>query len=345
MEALVKTERGKGFMEIREVPEPRDIGPKEVLIRIRVAGICGTDLHIRNDEFMYVPPVTIGHEFSGEVEEVGREVTQFKAGDRVVAEAHLGGCGFCKPCQTGHVEMCSQKRAIGYKLDGCFARYVVLPATSLHRIPDNVSFEQAALTEPLAITVKAVVERGIVELEDFVAVLGCGPIGLLAAAVSRAAGAREVLITGTDQDERLRLPAARKMKVDHLVNVQKEDALQRVRELTGGAGADLVVEASGAVPAIAQAVEMVRINGRISGLGITGRRQVAVPYDIPLKKSVTLSWSFSSSATAWDRALSLLGSGKIDVSPLVTASFPLREWEKAFRMLENQEAIKILLVP
>jgi L-iditol 2-dehydrogenase len=344
MKALVKTQKGKGFLEIREVPEPT-IGPKDVLIKVKAAGICGTDIHIRDDGFPYNPPVIIGHEFSGEIVDVGVDVEGYSIGDRVVAEPHRGGCGVCRYCLTGQVEVCRQKKAIGYRVDGAFAPLLSLPVSSLHRIPANVSFEQAALCEPLAVSVKAVLERSKVEPQDFVVVLGCGPVGLLAAAAAKAAGAKAVLVSGTSRDEKLRLPAARAMGMDYTVNIQSEDLLARVMELTKGTGADLVVEASGAEPAIRQAMELVKIDGRITGLGITGKDLVSIPYDMALKKAVHLDWSMSSSWTSWEKAVALLGSGKINVQPLISGTYSLLEWEKSFEKIEALEAIKILLVP
>jgi L-iditol 2-dehydrogenase len=344
MEALVKTAKGKGFLEIRTVPEPLPAA-HEVLIQVKAAGICGTDLHIQEDRFHYNPPVVLGHEFSGEILAVGKNVKGYQSGDRVVAEPHRGGCGACRYCLTGEVEVCRDKRAIGYKIDGCFCNRVAIPATSLHRIPENVSFDQAALTEPLAVVVKAVLERTRVEPEDFVAVLGCGPIGILAAAAAKAEGARAVLITGTDGDEKLRLPAARRMGIDHTVNIQKEDALAKVMALTGGTGADVVVEASGAAPAIRQAFDLIKIDGRICGLGLSGREHVELPWDLAIKKAARLVCSFSSNWTSWERALSLMAGGKVNVDPLITAGYPLGEWQQAFERLERLEAIKILLHP
>lgn len=344
MEALVKTQKGKGFLEVRSVPDPVP-ADHEVLIRVKAAGICGTDLHIQEDRFPYNPPVILGHEFSGDILAVGPSVTGYRAGDRVVAEPHRGGCGACRYCLTGEVEVCREKRAIGYKIDGCFAALAAIPAGSLHRIPAGVSYEQAALAEPLAVVVKAVLERSRVEPEDFVVVLGSGPIGLLAAAAAKAEGARAVMITGTDGDEKLRLPAARLMGIDHVVNIQKEDPLQKVLDLTQGAGADLVVEASGAAPAIRQAFDLIKIDGRICGLGLSGREHVELPWDLAIKKAARLICSFSSNWTSWERALSLLAGGKVNVDPLITACYPLKDWQQAFQRLERLEAIKILLNP
>jgi L-iditol 2-dehydrogenase len=344
MEALVKTRSGKGFLELLEVNEPR-VEDDEVLIHVKAAGICGTDLHIRKGTFVSNPPVIIGHEFSGEIVKLGKKVTQFRLGDRVVAEPHKGGCGTCRHCLTGAVEACRDKKAIGYKIDGCFAPYVALPVFSLHRIPENVSYEHAALTEPMAVVVKGVLERSRVEPEDFVVVLGCGPIGLLAAALTKCEGACCVMITGTDRDEHLRLPVARELNIDHVINIQKEDVVEGVDKLTHGVGADLVVEASGAEAAIQQAFDIVRINGRISVVGITGREGITIPWDRALKKAAEVKYSFSSSWTSWERSLSILSHRKVDIDRLITRTFPLKEWNKAFGLLENLEAIKIILIP
>lgn len=344
MEALVKKRNGEGALEIMEVNDPH-LGDEDVLIHVKAAGICGTDLHIRAGRFHCRPPVLIGHEFSGEIVKAGKGVRNYRVGDRVVAEPHRGGCGSCRYCLTGQVEVCAEKRAIGYKVDGCFAPYVALPEFSLHRIPENVSYEEAALTEPLAVVVKALLERCRVEPEDFVVVLGSGPIGLLAAAAARAEGARAVLITGTDRDEKLRLKAAGDMGIDHVINIQKKDLGKTVNDLTEGMGADVVVEASGAEAAIRQAFDVVRIDGRICGLGITGQDTVSFPWDSALKKAAHLIFSFSSTWTSWERALSLISTGKVNLSPLITETFPLKEWEKGFNLLEDLSAIKVLLIP
>jgi L-iditol 2-dehydrogenase len=246
---------------------------------------------------------------------------------------------------TGEVEICRQKKAIGYKIDGCFSSFISMPVTSLHRIPENVTYEQAALTEPMAVAVKGVLERAKIEPEDFVMVAGCGPIGILAATAAKAEGARAVMITGTDGDEKLRLPAARQLGIDHVVNIEKEDPLQIVQDLTGGTGADVVVEASGAMPSIRQAFDLIKIDGRICGLGLSGKEDIRIPWDTAIIKAVRLICSMSSNWTSWERALSLMSSGKVKVDPLITATFSLEEWQKAFTMLQNLEAIKILLKP
>ncbi len=341
---MVKTKSGVGFVDLVEIAEPVP-EDDEVLIRIRAAGICGTDLHIEEGHFHCNPPVVLGHEFSGEIIEIGKKVSNFKIGDRVVAEAHKGGCGRCRFCKRGEVEVCPQKRAIGYKIDGCFAPLLTLPASSLHVIPENVSFEQAALIEPIAIVMKALGQKCRLEPEDFVVVLGCGPIGLLAAAVARTMGACTVVISGTNDDEKIRLDTARKMNIDHVVNIEQEDLDRKVDELTNGVCADLVVEACGAPSAINQAFDLIRTNGRICGLGMTGADSVAFPWNAALLKSAELIFSASSNWTSWRSAISILSRKQIHVDHLITKKMPISQWHDAFALLKKLEAIKVLLIP
>ena len=345
MKALVKTQPGKGFMEIKTVADPE---PKqdEVLIKIEAAGICGSDVHFYDGSLThFIPPVILGHELSGEILQVGAAVTGYSVGDRVVSEPHKGGCGLCRFCQTGQTEVCPDKRAIGYKIDGAFAPYITMPEASLHRIPNHLAFEHAALAEPLAVVVKGVLERTRVNPEDFVVILGCGPVGLLAANAVKAEGARGVMITGTDQDEATRLKAARQMNIDHVLNIQQENLKEAVSDLTGGLGADLVVEACGVEAAIHQAFDVIRTDGRIAAIGHTGREFLSVPWEMGLHKAARVTWSFSSNWSSWERAVSMLSGKKIEADQIVSHTFPLEEWEAAFAALERMEAIKALLIP
>lgn len=341
MKALVKYEKGIGCIKVKEVPKPI-INPKEVLIKIKFAGICGTDIHIWHDQFPYWPPVVLGHEFSGEIVEIGRSVEGWKLGDRVVGEPHTRACGVCRFCRTGNIQICEQKRSPGWGIDGAFATYIKMPAYLLHRIPDDVSFEEAAVIEPAAIVAHHVLERGRIEPGDFVVIFGAGTIGLLAAMIAKTAGASKVMIVGTLVDEKVRFKVARKINVDYIVNVQNEDPVQKVMDITNGIGADLVVEASGAEPAINQAVKVVRKMGRISVIGLTGKNKISFPWDIAVFKVCNIIFNQSSSYTGWNKVISLLSSRKIDLTPIITHKVALEEWETAFKAIEEGEAIKIL---
>jgi L-iditol 2-dehydrogenase len=344
MLALIKTQKGDGFLELRDVPVPK-IEPEEVLIEVKAAGICGTDIHVKHDEFPYWPPVVLGHEFSGSIVEVGPQVEGYKVGDRVVAEPHTKACGKCYLCRSGNIQICAAKRSPGWGIDGAFTKYIKMPEKLLHRIPDNVSFEEGAVVEPLANVVHDVLERGKVEAEDFVVVLGPGPIGLMAAMAARAEGARAVMIVGTPRDEEMRLKVARELGIDHVVNLGTENPVDKCVALTDGRGADLVVEASGAEPAINMAVELVRKKGRITVIGMTGKEKIQFPWDKAIFKVCDIIFNLSTSYTSWDRAISLIASGKVNVKAITSHREPVENWERVFADVENLSALKALLIP
>jgi L-iditol 2-dehydrogenase len=346
MKALVKTGKGPGLIELRDVPVPK-IGDAEVLIEVKAAGICGTDLHIWHDEFPYWPPVILGHEFAGVVAARGGNIKDWEVGDRVVGEPHTLACGTCWLCRTGRRQLCPAKRSPGWGIDGCFAKWMRYPEPALlHRIPDGLPFEEAALVEPTANVVHDVLERGRVEIADVVAVVGPGPIGLLAAQAAKAGGAATVIVAGTNADEEVRLSIARRLPgIDRVVNVQRDDAAGIVNALSGGRGADLVVEASGAEAGIGLAVRLVRKYGRIAAIGLTGRERIAFPYDAGMSKAVEFIFNMSTSFTSWDRAIHLLASGKVDVKPLLTHRGGLDRWEEFFNALEQKRGLKGLFLP
>ncbi|MEW6660842.1 MAG: zinc-dependent alcohol dehydrogenase [Bacillota bacterium] len=343
MRALVKVAKGPGLVEIREVPEPR---PErgEVLIKVRAGGICGTDIHILSDQFPYWPPVILGHEFAGEIAELGDGVHGWAVGDRVVTELHTRACGQCRYCRTGNLQICPSKRAPGWGIDGCFAEFIAMPAALLHRIPDNVSFEQAAVVEPTAIAAQAMLDRGRVMPADLVVVLGPGPVGLLCAQIAKSCGAK-VVITGAPTDADLRLPVARNLGIDHVINIAEEDPLELVKNLTGGVGADVVVECAGVSATINQAIDMVRPHGRIIALGIPEYGKLGILWSPAVFKAIDIAFSFSSKYLDWERALAMISTGQVRVDPLVTHKFPLAEWELAFKTIEGGKGIKGLLIP
>jgi L-iditol 2-dehydrogenase len=343
MRALVKMAKGPGLVEIKEVQEPRP-GPGEVLIKVMAGGICGSDIHILSDQFPYWPPVILGHEFAGEIAGLGDRVSGWQVGDRVVSELHTRACGNCRHCRTGNLQICLSKRAPGWGIDGCFAGFITMPAALLHRIPDNVSFEQAAVVEPTAIAAQAMLDRGRVLPGDLVVVLGPGPVGLLCAQIAKSCGAR-VVITGAPSDADLRLPVARNLGIDHVINIAEEDPLELVQNLTGGGGADVVVECAGLDVTINQAIAMVRPQGRIIALGIPEVGKQGIIWSSAVFKAIDVAFSFSSKYLDWERALAMIGSGQVRVDPLITHKFPLDEWEIAFETIASGKGIKGLLIP
>ena len=344
MRALVKTAKGQGHLELQDVPLPQ-MEAGEVVLRVRACGICGSDLKIQDDQHPCTPPVVIGHEFAGEIFEIGTGVSNWKIGDRVVSEQHFKACGRCRSCLTGNAFACSSKRAPGYFSDGAFAEFIKVPAWLLHRIPDKLSFVEAAFAEPSAVAAHGMLDRTRIDPEDIVLILGCGPIGLVAAKMAQVEGASKIIITGVDRDETARLPKARELGIDHVVNVMKEDLAELVNGLTDGEGVDVVIELSGAVPAISQSFQLARRLGRVGIIGQPPTDEIKIPYRQAMLHALTVSFSYSSKYTSWERALSLFARGAIKPSQFITHVLPLEEWERGFDLSRSGGAVKVVLEP
>ncbi len=344
MKALVKTQKGKGFIEFKEMPEPTP-GSGEVLIEVKAAGICGTDLHVKNDTFPYWPPVILGHEFSGEIIELGPNCSHYKIGERVVGEPHTKHCGVCYLCRTGNVQVCPEKRSPGWGINGCMTKYLIMPEKLLHRIPDEMDYDTAAVIEPTANAVHDVIERAAIVPGDFVVVIGPGPIGLLAGLTAKASGARHIVMAGAPPDEGLRLDKAKELGFETVLNVAKESIVDTVMQLTNGIGADMVIECSGAPAAIAGTPELVRKKGKICAIGLTGGRKVEFPWEKASFKVLDIVFGMSTSYTSWDRAINLVAKGLLPAEKVISHRLPLEKWEYAFNELEEQRALKVILHP
>jgi len=344
MKAVVKARRGPGNVELREVDTPK-IKPDEVLVEVKFTGICGTDVHIYHDLAFYTPPVILGHEYSGVIVQKGSEVAGFDVGDRVTSPATIP-CGTCFMCRTNHANRCvgEQKRILGtHKADGTFTKYVAVPSWILHKIPEALSLEEAAVAELVACAVHAIFERVKIEPGDVVAVLGPGPMGLLALQAAKVAGASHIIVTGTNADID-RLEVAKKLGADLMINVEEEDPVKAVKKLTDGWGADVVLEASGASAARKQAFSMVRRCGKVGLIGLTGK-STDINLDKIVEGELDVKGSWGTVWTSWKKALNLLSSGIIKVAPLITAKLPLEKWREGFKMMEERKALKVLLIP
>lgn len=341
MKALVKLKKGYGNIEICEMPEPI-CGEGDVKIEVKAVGLCGSDLHIMHDALPYTPPVILGHEFCGRVAEVGTKVTGFKVGDRVVAENVSLSCGVCSLCQTGHYAICAQRSAQGLNRDGGFAKYIVCQENFVFKIPDNISFEEGALLEPLTCCVHGVIEQCKVRAGDIVLVSGPGSIGLLTAMVAKAEGGF-VVMTGTD-DDKDKLQLALELGVDKVVNIEKEALNQVVAELTRGRGVDVVLECSGAEAAVNSGLNILKQRGRFTQVGLFGK-QINLNLDLITMKEIRLEGTLSHTRDAWLRGIRLIEEGKIDLKPLLTHKYSVLEWEKAFETFQRRKCIKIVLIP
>lgn len=342
MRGLTKTARGVGNLELREYDDPT---PKrdEVLIEVRAAGICGTDIHIKHDQAFYTPPVILGHEYSGKVIGIGEDVTSAAVGDRVVSPA-TAYCGKCHQCKTGHMNRCtaSDKRILGTSnANGAFAKYLVVPDYIVHKVPKGVLLEEAALAEPFACVVHSVIDKTPICPGDVVVVQGPGTMGLMAVQIAKSMGASKVIVTGVTADT-WRFDIAKKIGADLTIDVQSEaDPVGIVAAETDGRGADAVIEASGACVACTQALDFVKVAGHVTLLGVRGQ-PANIDLDPIITKELTMSGTWGTLPSSWVTTLRLMSSGKIDVSPLITHRIALSEWERGFELMESQQAIKVL---
>ncbi len=342
MKALMKLAAGPGNVGVGDVPEPQpDAG--QVLIQVAAAGICGTDLHIYHDEFKTKPPVVLGHEVAGKVTAVGAGVENVDTGTHVTTETYFSTCGHCRYCLTGHENLCLQRRSIGSAVNGGFTNFVVVPASNVHPLPDGLSLEAGALTEPLACVVHAVLTTPTVRPGDVAVIAGPGAIGLLTLQVVKAAGA-QVIVLGTDADVK-RLELARNLGADHVINVQEQNPNELIGDITlDGLGADVVYECSGAGPAAANLLELVRRAGRYVQIGLFGK-VISWDLDQVCYKELVVTGSNASVPSAWLRALELLGNGVVSTEAIITNRFPITEWEDAFKRFDSKQDGKILFTP
>jgi L-iditol 2-dehydrogenase len=340
MQGVAKLARGAGNVGLLEVPEPKVVAG-HVLVEVKAAGVCGTDLHIYHDEYPSLPPVIMGHEVAGIVAEIGQGVTSCRLGDKVTCETYFSVCETCEFCRAGLPNLCRSRKSIGSGVHGAFARYLLVPERNVHQLPPNVDELAGALTEPLACCVHAL-ERTRVEPGDAVVVSGPGAIGLLMAQVVKAAGGRVILV-GTHADE-ARLSMGKKLGVDFAVDLQSADAQEIVAAITDGLGADVVFECSGAEASAQNCLNLVRRRGRYVQVGLFGK-PVHWELDQVCFKEVQVSGSFAHLPSAWRKALILLASGQVQTRPLVSTILPISEWQQAFDLFERRDGLKIVLTP
>jgi len=341
LKALVKTKAGPGNLEILDVPEPV-VTDRMVKIKVVYSGVCGTDVHTWDGLYPgNTPPVTLGHEFSGYVTEIGPAVQSLKPGDRVTSETTFSICGECVFCRRKEYNLCSFRKGIGTQVNGSFADYVLSREESVHKIPDTVSLLSAALTEPLACAVHGCLERTTVTAGDTVLILGPGAMGILSAMTMLAQGAT-VILSGVSVDED-KLRFARELGVQHTVNQQKENLQDIVMQLTKGAGVNSVIECSGNVKALNLALQLAGKQADIVQLGIFQKQYNEIDTSVFFPKELRLVGSRTQKPSSWEIAINLMASKALIPEKLVTGTFPLDEWQKAFQTVKEQRGIKTII--
>jgi threonine 3-dehydrogenase len=325
-------------MVLTEVPEP-SIREDEVLIRVRRAGVCGTDLHIYQwDDWArgrVKPPIIVGHEFAGDVVRVGRFVTDVREGDRVTAEGHIVD-GRCLLCRTGNSHVCPHTKIIGVDRDGCFADYIAMPATNVWHLDADTSYEVGGIHDPMGNAFHTALTADIPGA--FVLVTGCGPIGLFAVGICKAAGAARVIASDTNDT---RLALARRMGADDAVH---PDEVERVvRSATDGLGVDVALEMSGVPPAIRQALALVRVGGRVQMLGIPSRRiEIDFATEVIFRGLTIYGVVGRRMYDTWILMSRFLRAGHFDPTPVITHRLPLEAVDEAMRLITSGEAGKVV---
>jgi len=342
MKALRKA-RPKQGAQLESVSVPA-FGPSDVLVRVRAASICGTDLHIYHwDKWSASrirPPMTFGHEFCGAIERVGAEVESLKPGDFVSAEMHVN-CGHCRACRAGQPHLCRNVKIIGIDADGCFAEFVRIPARNIWKIDPAIPEHYAAVLDPLGNAVHTVLAGEIAG--QTVAVTGCGPIGLMSIAVARACGASTIFATEVNAHRRA---LAQKMGADQVFDPRAGDPVAPVLAATNNDGVDVLLEMSGNPAGIRQGFQMLRQGGRASLLGLPGEPvTLDLLSDVIFKGAVVQGIYGRKMFETWEQMTSLLKSGRLNLEPLFNERLPLDRFADAFKLLETGQAGKILFYP
>lgn len=339
MKALVKKERGVGLW-MEDIPKPTTIGDDDVMIKTRKASICGTDIHIYKwdawaQKTIHVPMV-IGHEFVGEIAEVGKHVKNLKPGMRVCCEGHLV-CGTCPSCRMGKKHLCMRTQGLGYNRPGCFAEYFVIPAEAVFVLPPSITDDQAAIFDPFGNAVHTALTFPLTS-ED-VLITGAGPIGMMVAAIAKKAGARYVVVTDVND---YRLDLAKKMGATHTVNVSQASLDELMKTLDIKHGFTIGLEMSGHPDGLSTLLEKIRHGGHISLLGILPPG-TAVDWDLVIFKMLTLKGIYGREVfSTWYQMVHLIESG-LDLSPVITHHFPVDDFQKGFDVMLTGRAGKVII--
>ncbi len=346
MKAVMKLDEKPGIV-IKDIDKPR-VKPDEVLVEIKSTGICGSDLHLYSWDAQALKwraplPKVIGHEFSGDVIEVGERVKGVKVGDRVAADSHLY-CGKCHLCRTGRIHICENMLIYGIQTqEGSFAKYAAIPEALLYVLPRGVSYEEGALFEPFGVAMHAV-ERAQIMPGDTVVVFGCGTIGLFIQQIAKVCGASAVIAVGR---RGFRLDYARRLGAAKVaISSLEEDVAKTVDNLTDGKGADVVFEAAGAVETVQLSLDVVGKSGKVVLVGAVGKPvELDTTSLIVYKEALVIGSTGRLMFQTWERMAKLVKEKRIDLLSLVTHRFPLDEVEKGFQAMFKGEAVKVLLTP
>ena len=343
MKGVYKETPGPGAVWREDLSVP-SIRENEMLVRVKAAAICGTDLHIYPwtewAKKRLTLPMVFGHEFSGEVVEVGGSVRNFEVGDRVAGETHIP-CNACYQCQTGNQHNCNAMKIIGVHVAGCFAEYISIPVDCAWKLDASLSFELGAMLEPMGVAVHGILSGEIGG--KTVAVYGCGPIGLMGIATAAACGALQIFAIEPFEQK---LALAKQMGATAVFQAGKTNVVDAVKEATRGEGVDVVVDFSGNAKAIQEGFKILRKGGRFSLVGLPdGQISLDLTDAIIYKEATVIGVTGRLMYKTWWQCNELLRSGKVDIKKAIGGVYPLRNYEKAFAALQSGSPGKMILIP
>lgn len=341
MKALVKVDLGYDKMELLNIDEPKVYGDR-VKIKVSYTGICGSDIHTFKGEYKNAKtPVALGHEFSGDVVEIGPDVKNIKIGDRVTSETTFETCGICPYCLEKDYNLCDQRKGIGTQVNGSMAEYVLSREESCHVLDKNITYQAAALTEPLACCVHAALEKTSILPTDIVLIFGPGPIGLLLTQVVKSQGAT-VIIAGITKDLP-RLKLALEIGADYIVDVQTENLSDIVQSITNKMGVDCAFDCSGVISAVNQGLPLMRKKSDFVQVGLFAEKNNKLDQESIIQREINYIGSRSQKPSSWIIALDLLAKNKINTEKMITKIYDLDNWQEAFDKVMAGSEIKVLL--
>lgn len=348
MKALVKTAKGPGNLSLMDWPVPQ-LGDDDLLIEVKAAGICGSDLRMKNlgNSENLRAPVVVGHEFVGIVAAVGKNVKGFFVGQRVVSDNSGDLCGHCDMCARGNYLMCTHRVGLGSGMDGGFAPYVKIPGHllavnphSLYTVPDNVSFEEASLLDPICNAYKAVAQESSLLPGQDILIFGLGTIGLLAVKIASLMGAGRIIAVNRSNNAQ-RFQVARAFGATDVICSKEEDVIERAKEITHGEMAPILIDCAGKNEILEQALTLLQKGGEFIKVGYDAA-PVNVSLDRYVNKGIRIQGHFAYDYQGWKNCLRLLELGKLDVKALITHRMPLAQWEAGFGLVERREGIKVI---
>ena len=334
-----------GSIEIKELPVPQ-ISALEVLVKVMAVGVCGSDVHYyengRIGRFVADQPIILGHECAGIIVAAGGKVTKVAVGDRVAVEPGVT-CGQCDACKAGRYNLCPDVQFLATPpVDGAFVQYLAIRQDMVFKIPDHLSYEEASLNEPFSVGIHAA-KRTRLQAGETVAIMGMGPVGLMAVAAAKSYGAAQIIVTDLED---VRLEAALRLGATHVVNAKQEDVLETIRRLTGGTGVDVAWETAGSPQALQSALQSLRRGGRLAVIGLPAQEQI--PLNVPLIADSEIDiYGIFRYANTYPQGIEFLASGNLDTASLITDRYRLDDTREAMeRAIHNKSgSLKIMVYP